>query len=397
MGAEQAYFVKGYLLDKDPPKLVLDALDDIIDAFKGGPDYITKEYKPGFYYTGPSAEPAPRHFTQEEDDRLMKSVVDSLFKKETDIKKGGGALDFKTDIAPIVAYKTATHQAGQAVSAELAKAIIAAKESCASDHAADGLFDVTEEHTSMTKEEVEEGYAYGSEPEKTERPEENEAETHEELESKPEKRKLHKWTEEEKQDIVRMRAAGRTFKQIGEATGIDAPKCTALWYGLRAKDELGKYEIAHSPEKSSAPKPAAYKPVTSDKLIEDHSDFAGEREDGILQDHDWGDIKKQLMQGDDQAKVATRYGCSRQEMSNFISRMQAGAPAAAPKNADLNKMELMRKRGKTDEQIAAEMNISVVTVRYMLRASNPKPKPKTFSFASSRPEPDPFDVEEVNF
>jgi hypothetical protein len=73
---------------------------------------------------------------------------------------------------------------------------------------------------------------------------------------------------------------------------------------------------AEGAKTSPADKPFA--PVTADKLISEHNDYAGKRQDGTLTDSDWPDIKARLARGDGLTDIAGDYDLDEEDLSYFV-------------------------------------------------------------------------------
>lgn len=70
------------------------------------------------------------------------------------------------------------------------------------------------------------------------------------------------------------------------------------------------------PEEKSPLKPRTDTP--SDRLIDTHTGYVGERTDGTLTDADWGDIQKMRYNGLPDARIAKHYGIDEGYLMRFI-------------------------------------------------------------------------------
>lgn len=62
--------------------------------------------------------------------------------------------------------------------------------------------------------------------------------------------------------------------------------------------------------------------ISSEKLISDHSEYAGEREDRTLVASDWGDIKRMRTNGLPAERICKSYGVGETKLTAFISMME---------------------------------------------------------------------------
>lgn len=213
------------------------------------------------------------------------------------------------------------------------------------------------------------------------------------------------WTHKQKCILVRAKAAGDKWKDISEKVGIPVNKCSATYTRLMKKGLLDYYlqgdpdedvPTAHRGRKSKPEAPSAQwvqesledlgddppvKAFDAARISEEHSEYAGQREDGRIEDSDWPDIRQMLSQGKDQQYVAAMYGVTFGQMKEFIERQQTGHA----EDTKLVLMRAMRKNGASDKAISMKYNCSEATVKYMLR--EPKKKP-AFRMKTVSPEPD---------
>lgn len=122
------------------------------------------------------------------------------------------------------------------------------------------------------------------------------SELHNAVDPLPEKKQRKPWSDEAKaaaRDRLKARIAAGTFKPAsGKAKLIDEP----------------------APPRIDTP---------PDRLIEDHKDFIGQRDDRILLDSDWGDIQKMRYNGLPDTRIAKSYSVTEEYLLNFIKIMEA--------------------------------------------------------------------------
>lgn len=74
-----------------------------------------------------------------------------------------------------------------------------------------------------------------------------------------------------------------------------------------------------SPAKITPPR----QDTPADRLIDNHNEYAGERDEPVLMDEDWPDIKVMRKNGLSVVRIASSYNVDLQYMQNFISKMEA--------------------------------------------------------------------------
>lgn len=80
-------------------------------------------------------------------------------------------------------------------------------------------------------------------------------------------------------------------------------------------------------EDTDTPTPATTLPprrdTPPDKLIHEHTEYVGARTDGLLVDHDWGDIKKMRNNGAPLERIAKSYGVEQDYLIRFVELQDA--------------------------------------------------------------------------
>lgn len=115
-------------------------------------------------------------------------------------------------------------------------------------------------------------------------------------EPEPEKKKRKPWSDE-----ARAAAAERLKARIASGTF------------KRHNDKSETPSVPAPPRVDTPP----------DRLIEDHKDFIGQRDDRILLDSDWGDIQKMRYNGLPDIRIAKSYRVAVEYLANYIKKMEA--------------------------------------------------------------------------
>jgi len=129
--------------------------------------------------------------------------------------------------------------------------------------------------------------------------------------SEPKKRR--EWSPE-----ARAAAADRMRSRQAEKRGQPAANLPA---GAQPTIEIRKPALptpAHGPTQKPKPDPA----IDVDRLITVHKGYAGKRDDGLLVDSDWPDIKTRLAKGEDKKAIAGDYDVEMEELDFFIASNQ---------------------------------------------------------------------------
>jgi hypothetical protein len=198
------------------------------------------------------------------------------------------------------------------------------------------------------------------------------------------KRTTETWTDEQLRQLVKLVDQKMPWKDIAGKVEHSKGSCYQRHLALRRKNELDKFRepkpITGSMVWGKKEEKPAHVDVPAEKLISDHAEYAGVREDGILHDADWGDIKPMIMSGKSAEDMAALYGVSLDSMQRFIERMQLhkkpDAPAGAnPNEEKISYMRSLRKMGKTDHEIAQAIGLTSHHSVAMLLREPKTPKP----------------------
>lgn len=109
-----------------------------------------------------------------------------------------------------------------------------------------------------------------------------------------------------------------------EARAAAAERMRAYQARKRAEKEGAAACEGSSPQAAPSPAPVKpYTPVPYEKLVTDHSGFAGKRDPGQpLTDDDWPDIKARLAKSPDRRAIASDYDVELDDLNFFIASCQ---------------------------------------------------------------------------
>lgn len=160
-----------------------------------------------------------------------------------------------------------------------------------------------------------------------------------------ETKKYVKLTADQKEEAVLRYNAGETVTQIHESFGCSAGPVTAALKAAGVKmrpnaiqqRQLDKKGADRQEFDTTVPKIKPYASIDDegrvqvvaprkdsdpDTLIQEHSEYLGERTDGTLEDKDWGDIQKMRYNGLPDARIAKSYGIGLDYLQRFANRME---------------------------------------------------------------------------